>query len=615
MLHPEERHSLTEALRPPAGWKLDQALGTTYTLDLMALLTVPLSFTFFDIEDSDGKPIADPIRVMEAMRRYAHRVHVFCQFGRISFSKPNRLLNVFVEKAVHGVKAPRGGVFHPKVWALRFVDANESVMYRLLVSSRNLTFDRSWDTILCFEGPVEDRKNAFAINHPLGDFIDALPGMCINTPNAGTRKVVKQFQHELRRTRFECPEGLTLTGFHPLGFEGEKTVALMGSATELSVISPFVTDDLLRDIVIGKQRSTLLSRRESLDQLDETVLSAYTAVYIMDQTVETEMESEESGEEKPEEQLVGLHAKCFVVERGNRATIYTGSANATNAAFSRNVEMLVALEGARGKFGSSAIFGNAKEPSDFLKLLRPYARSERPPDIDGSEVEFEALRDAVIDSLADTSLRADCEQVKDTLFILTLHGKMTLQRMRTSDATLHVYPLSLGEQFAQPVDASKPLHVVFHGLSFEAISSFFVFDLQWQSQERKFRHRFVLNVPLSGAPEDRTARVMGLLLKDQRQVMRLLMMILGLIDPTEMARQGGGPYIDTGWRQLIAGNDSRPLFELLVRAASRHPERIEEIDRIVVYLRKAENGNALLPVGFDDIWLPVREATRNRKRK
>jgi hypothetical protein len=43
MLDPEGRHLLLDALRPPPGHELDVAVGTTYTLDLYALLTAPVA--------------------------------------------------------------------------------------------------------------------------------------------------------------------------------------------------------------------------------------------------------------------------------------------------------------------------------------------------------------------------------------------------------------------------------------------------------------------------------------------------------------------------------------------------------------------------------------------
>ena len=60
MLAPKDRTLLLEALRPPAGYRLDVAVCTTYSLDLMAMLVAPLAFTFFDWEDDDGEPTRDP---------------------------------------------------------------------------------------------------------------------------------------------------------------------------------------------------------------------------------------------------------------------------------------------------------------------------------------------------------------------------------------------------------------------------------------------------------------------------------------------------------------------------------------------------------------------------
>ena len=52
MLEPNSRQLLRDALRPPAGYILDRAISTTFSLDLMALLTIPVSFTFFQLKDN-----------------------------------------------------------------------------------------------------------------------------------------------------------------------------------------------------------------------------------------------------------------------------------------------------------------------------------------------------------------------------------------------------------------------------------------------------------------------------------------------------------------------------------------------------------------------------------
>ena len=58
MLEPRDRQLLFEALQPPNGFHFDQGIGTTYTLDLLALLTAPLAFTFFEQQSDEGGNVA-----------------------------------------------------------------------------------------------------------------------------------------------------------------------------------------------------------------------------------------------------------------------------------------------------------------------------------------------------------------------------------------------------------------------------------------------------------------------------------------------------------------------------------------------------------------------------
>src|SRR5256885_8111105 len=116
MLEPRERQHLMETLRPPPGYELDRAVGTTYSLDLLALLTAPLAFTIFEWEGVDGGPGPDPLALLETMRRYAGRVNVFCQAGRISVPKNRQLLFSYLENSVFEVSTRKpNGSFHPKV--------------------------------------------------------------------------------------------------------------------------------------------------------------------------------------------------------------------------------------------------------------------------------------------------------------------------------------------------------------------------------------------------------------------------------------------------------------------------------------------------------------------
>ena len=104
MLEPGSRSHLMELLRPPAGCKFDSAVGTTYSLDLMSALMLPLSFVFFDSENESGE-LSDPLALLEALRLNRDHFSVFCQAGNIRLPKGkySRLLT-FLEPCVHEVR-------------------------------------------------------------------------------------------------------------------------------------------------------------------------------------------------------------------------------------------------------------------------------------------------------------------------------------------------------------------------------------------------------------------------------------------------------------------------------------------------------------------------------
>src|SRR4051794_26779372 len=113
MLEPRDRKLLFDLLRPPSGYRLDSAIGTTYSLDLLALLITPLAFTFFDWEARDGKITASPFALLESLRRYADRLTVFYQAGQLRVPGRHRLLFGYLERSVVPVTPGNPeGVFH-----------------------------------------------------------------------------------------------------------------------------------------------------------------------------------------------------------------------------------------------------------------------------------------------------------------------------------------------------------------------------------------------------------------------------------------------------------------------------------------------------------------------
>src|ERR1700733_13198670 len=288
MLEPQNRRLLMDALRPPSGFQLDYAIGTTYSLDLIALLVIPLAFTFFNWEEEDGQAITEPIALLQAIRRNSDRLAIFCQGGGIKVPSKEQRLLAFLEDCVHQVTASDpNGVFHPKVWVLRFVgDNDEDVIYRVISSSRNITFDRSWDTVLVLDGTLRNRENAFRMNHPLGDFVAHLPELSERPLPKPLRLRIDQIQSEIRRVEFEDPEGLEIVRFWPLGIPGQKSWPFEASRDRFLVISPFLDKETLVDLSPIPGKSILVSREDELSSVSPELLARFEQVLVFHSSLE-----------------------------------------------------------------------------------------------------------------------------------------------------------------------------------------------------------------------------------------------------------------------------------------------------------------------------------------
>jgi hypothetical protein len=107
-LNPIVASFIWKRLRPPSGYKLDQAIATTFSLDLLSLLMAPLALVFAEPGDREDL-LRDPIAFLEALRRTRDRLVVFCQAGRIAVPKLDTRLYSYLEPIVVEVQAPGEG--------------------------------------------------------------------------------------------------------------------------------------------------------------------------------------------------------------------------------------------------------------------------------------------------------------------------------------------------------------------------------------------------------------------------------------------------------------------------------------------------------------------------
>ena len=613
MLEPNQRLLYMAELRPPEGYRLDQAVGTTYSLDLLALLMAPLSMVLWDYPDQKDV-LQNPMLLLESIRRAANRVVIFCHEGQIAVPKQDTLLYSLLEPTVVQAQPPnRGGGFHPKLWLLRYVADDQPVRYRFLCLSRNLTFDRSWDTLLALEGVLVDRRVGFGSNRPLADFLLSLPGLATHALPDGLDARLESLADEVRRVRFQAPQGFDDgVQFLPSGIRGYPRQPDLDWRWRCMVVSPFLSEGWLPNLQHrdGGVKNVLVSRQESLDVIPDRAWSQIEQavdVYVMDEVAEhgddMEARADAASANAPDRDLSGLHAKLYIThDKGWRARLRTGSANATEAALGgENVEFTVQLEGLASTMGIDTILGKPNDQAAWGKLLTPYRRPPTPKTPDPILQQLEGRLTKARNAIVGARLCLDVSKPGEGGYMMCLRADHPLD---STDMLVEgrCWPITaaIGAHELTPLWQGEPIW--FRGLSLEALTGFVAFELHARECTKEACASFVLNLPVRGMPSEREQAIVRRTLGDRNGFLRYLRFLLAddaqevaeLLVPVEGERgESRGPVLtDLGV----------PLLEELVRAYSRRPEQIDRIAHLVDSLKSSLEGRELIPEDFAQVW-------------
>lgn len=610
MLSPDDRQTLLEALRPPPGYALGCAVGTTYSLQLDAALTAPAAFALYAALDEERNEGVEALELLESIRRHADRFTIFFQAGQAAVPRQRRLF-AFLEQAVVPVTAPLDGVFHPKVWALRFDAPAEAPVFRALCASRNLTYDRSWDTLLRLDSAPDDADDTLD-GADLARFVGALPRMAVVAPKASRREEIERLAGQLASVRWAPPPGVTGGRFHALGLEPGQAIPFPAEADRFAVISPFLSSGLLRRLPAAADRSVLVSRPQEIAACAGAAAERFSEAFVLDPDASpTGREMSPSDRLPPEDPGVpyeGLHAKLFVLESARHATLLTGSANATHAAFHANVEMLVELRGPAKLLGVDALLA---EPGQGVQTLKSFLL---PFDLDGLDAPREAegeeaTLDAFRRTIAARPLVARAGPAGDD-GRHRLSFRMDAAPPEFPDGVAwRTWPITLAEEAAHGVRPGEAFEPAFN-VSFEGITAFLANELSLGG----YSTRFVLPADLVEAPANRATKLLTLLIGDSERFLRFLLMLLA---DDALDRYGLSDMLDTldqpregAWG---AGPESLPLLEALLRTLARDPERLDHVEHLIETLQAEPDGAKLLPPGLMAIWAPIRSAARERR--
>jgi hypothetical protein len=594
MIQPNARSTLVEAVTPPAGYEFDTGIATTYSLDIATLMVLPAHLAWLAASEDEGVQ-NDPLRLFEGMRQTTKRLSVFADSGRLHVPRTPRALVGLTEEMIYEVQAPHGGAFHPKVWVLRFLreEQGDDPLIRVLVLSRNLTDDRSWDLNLCLEG--QPRGGKHATNKELASFVRRLPDICRHKKPAGERlQQLHTLADDLHRCVWDLPPGFSeLVGFHVIGLGAKPQPLRLPESDEVLVVSPFVRDLALRAVAATSKCCVgLVARQEEIALLSDVSRELFP-LFVLDDNVDLGAE-----EETQRESHRGLHAKAIIWQRRAWTHVLVGSANCTTAVLERgsNVEVMAELRGHHSKVG---------RPRDWLAkekgmgaLLELYQPMDPKPLIEQRQLDdvLEAARRNIVAA----GLHLACEKTEGGRYLLALHGTQTLFNV---PAEIWAWPLTVSPDGNRRL-GDAPLVDLGSFLPHE-VTSLTGFRVRMGKQELLFG----LELPLVNPPQDRDAAVLAVLLGNRAAFVRYLALLLGVFDGQGREFEGEGDWFGAA----SSTADSLALFELMLKAFSREPARLDYVASVVEKLDQAqgERAESLIPPDFMTLWQVFEEARRN----
>ena len=606
MLEPGRRRLFLDTLRPPDGYLLSRAVGTTFTLDLMALLSVPLAFTFRDAQDGEGQLITEPLSLLESARRNAGRVVVFCQGGYTGVPRAVQPALAFIEDSVVAVFPPgqseRGAIFHPKVWVLRFEpregSENLPIRYRLVTQSRNLTFDSSWDVSLVLDGELnESRVNAYSINRPLAEFVQRLPTLA-RGPIAGFhQESVDVLSNELLRVQWKPPEGLELSRFLTFGLRRANPPFPDLDHRRLLAISPFLDGEFLQSVTRRRRHSVLVSRREALLTVPQDAVNSFEKIFSFRSSLDPE--PEDTDESLP--LLAGLHAKVFVIDDGWNARVAVGSANSTAAALGeqpRNVEFMVELIGKRSRFGIDALLRGKLEDErgTFGSLIEEFDTNEAGTATeDEYQTRLDRLLDRAVQSLAQVNIDGTVTDSESGRYSIRLELPK-VPELGPSVTEVRCWPATLTAAHAERLEDGTE----FEGLSLSELSAFLAIEVRATLDGTAETRRFARIIRLTGFPEDRLPRLIAAMLRDKRRFLQLLWLLLSPDQEVTVADLGAalanGNSVSS-WGVALPG-----LMERMLETLGSDPRRLDDVNSLIEELRSTGSGAELLGAEFEAVW-------------
>ena len=565
----DNRLNYGDILLAPLNYHLDFAIGTTYSLDLDSLVGVSLSLLSGEI---DSDMLNNDIRLLDSLIRNTGKIDLFCENGQIHRPKNSNPLHILLEDIVYPVtnnnysEYSNFASFHPKFWLLRFIDDNKKVLYRVIVLSRNVTFDRSWDISFVMEGEIGNKTDK---NDPLIYFIKQLYGLndekTIKTDESPINNEEKAIviNDIIDDFEFIINDGISDEYFiqNQLLFKEKNLDGLM-------IISPFLSRTVIQNFNerIGlNSEAILITQADSLLRVSQQDCSNFDVFTVREEIIDGETYLPNDAQEVLNQDI---HAKVYLAQHDQNSELYLGSLNSSCNALKNNVELMVKLTSSRDELNvkklSESLFDvNGENPFEKVDWDKINNKSDNNNDVFNDKIKY----------LVRLKSEANIISFDNHYNIEVEFENLNIDYFKDLDS-ITIRPLFVEKIF----DLKSKL--VFENLDKKKLSEFFIITIN-----KKFER--VIKIPTKGMPDGRVNDVISSIINNDSDFLSYVAYLFG----DEFVFDDFG-FDESDDSFVIGQYDVQlpELYEKMLKASYYNPDKFDEVD---VLIKSLSEDNAI----------------------
>ena len=597
-----------DILTPPENYPiLEKAISTTYTLDISALIScmVPLAFS----DDVNSKLFQNKVSTLTALRNLSEKLIVFCDPGQIKTLKTrNQEFAILLEKMVVPVLLKQVDniypSFHPKMWLLQFQNEKKEHCYRLVVLSRNISYDRCYDVSLVLESYTEKRgkgatERSFNKTKKIIDYITYLQTVTeiSNNQQATITNFIKDLENEQVGFKIDNPifdeEDWDIYPVYENTFRKDRKLfekTILNNKNEykkIFVMSPFISEETLLLLQkqlpqkdVSEKRIKLVTRQDSINKIKTQKLTEVdffvlnpNAIKGDTSNIEDDLENEQNQNNETflnEESLHDIHAKIFLTETKNEKELFIGSANATVSAFNRNNELLVKLKTTH----------NSMTVDNFFKELNTEKGNMFVP----AELSIDDKETSKVQEEVENCIRT-FTHIKSKGTVIPSSDKYSIQVQFEYIPNINDVKISLS-----PI-ASKDLkqisqNILFENIQLTNISEFYLLSAEKKNINETVKIERMIKIPTDNIPyEERDSLLINQIIKDKESFTEYVTLLLSYDSISTQLELNELKQTSSKWKII---NSQMPLYETLLKASVTNPQAVLNLGKDIDLISNKE---------------------------